>query len=233
MNHLAIRRAACLFFAFFPLLLTFRVASAQELLSNGTFDVDINGWTVNPDISNDGTIDWVAMQGLPPGSLRFPSEGQVALPQECFQMYPGVFKFNADVFMETSGEFVDCHINYYLYTENDDCTGGYAWFINTDQSQPVPGMTLMNEWETLDFDLPMDAGSIKDFGFPSIRPVIIKDGDIGGDDACLFDNVSFQFVPEAPGPSSIPALSTTGMATLATLLAIAGMGVVRRSFVRP
>jgi hypothetical protein len=202
------------------------VASAQELLSNGTFDTDIDGWTLSPGISTDGTIDWEVMQGLPPGSLRFSNGAHVALPQECFGLQLGVFNFNTDVFMETSGDFIPCHINYYLYTDSE-CESEFAYFIDL-----FPIVTSMNEWENLEFNLPIDQNTVDNFPFPYIRPVIGKGGGVNDVEACLFDNVSFQFVPEAPGPSSIPALSTTGMALLATLLAIAGIGVVRRSFVR-
>jgi hypothetical protein len=162
-----------------------------------------------------------------PGSLRFSNGAHAALPQECFGLQVGVFNFNTDVFMETSGDFIPCHINYYLYAEKD-CTGELGLFIS-----PLPIISLMNEWENLEFNLPIDQNTVDNFPFPYIRPVIAKGGGVNDVEACLFDNVSFQFVPEAPGPSSIPALGTTGMAILATLLALAGVGVVRRSFVRP
>jgi len=203
------------------------MASGQELLSNGTFDTGIEGWTVDTVVSP-GTIDWASAQGLPPGALRFPTEDQFALPQECFHMAPGVFEFSADVFMETAGEFVDCHINYYLYVTNDDCTGDHGWFINVGGNNVVPIMTVANEWERLEFNLPMDEESIATGGFPSIRPVLVKSGDLNADDACLFDNVSFRFVPEQLPVTAVPSLGAVGLWILGGLLAVAGFVLIRR-----
>jgi hypothetical protein len=60
--------------------------------------------------------------------------------------------------------------------------------------------------------------------------VLIKQGDQGADDACIFDNVSFQFTPLAA--IDVPTLDATGFAVLAALLALAGLGVLRRQELR-
>jgi len=197
----------------------------QAVISNGTFDANIAGWILNPDIPTSGYIEWTAIQGQPPGALRFVGEDAGAFTTDCFTFETGLLAFSADAFMETSGEFVFCHLNYLLYSTSD-CSDEPATFVVVGGVIPVPYTHSANTWERLTFELPVPPDPFNSTGFMTYRPILHKAEDFAGDDACVFDNVSLTLGP-LPAPP-IPVADSVGLGLLAALLALVGLTVLRR-----
>jgi len=218
--HLA---GACLF----ALVLVTGAAQGQlpELISNRTFDTNLDGWEANPPTV--GTLEWAATQGLPPGALKMVgSQDQFAATTDCFHFEPGTIFFTADAFMETGTQFVDCLLNMYLYIEADDCTGEYSSFVIVGGHTIIPQVETPNQWEHLILKVPIPDDP-SETGVLSFRPVMIKFNDYDADDACIFDNASLRIAP--PGVTEVPALSPVGFAVLGVLLAVAALAVLRRA----
>jgi hypothetical protein len=195
-----------------------------DLISNGTFDTNLDGWEANPPTS--GTLEWVATQGQPPGALKMVgSEDQFAAPADCFHFEAGTIFFTADGFMESDAQFVDCLLNFYLYKDADDCTGEYGSFAIVGGVSIIPQVETPNQWEHLVLEVPIPDDP-SETGVLSFRPAMIKFNDFGGDDACIFDNASLRIVPR--GVTEVPALSPVGFAVLGLLLAMAALAVLRR-----
>ncbi len=196
----------------------------EELISNGAFDSDIDGWETWP--LSTGTIEWTSTQGQPPGALRFIGPDQDAILSDCFHFVPGVIYFTADAFMETGGEFVNCSLNFFMYSQEDDCTGNFGVFAIIDGQSVSPRVENPNQWEHLvmEVGIPDDP---TETGVRSFRPIMTKSLDFQGDDACIFDNASLRIVPRAV--TEVPALSPAGFAVLSILLTLAAFVVLRRT----
>lgn len=212
----------------FLLALTLGSGEAQgqsELIGNGTFDADTDGWILTP-LSN-GSLDWSSTQGQPPGALKMVGgQDQVALPTDCFHFAPGTIFFTADGFMETTGEFIDCGLNFYLYADAADCTGDHGTIPIIGGVSIIPQVETPNQWEYLVLEVPIPDDP-SETGVLSFRPAMVKLNDSGGDDACIFDNASLRIVPR--GVTEVPALSSLGFAALGLLLAAAALVVLRRA----
>lgn len=196
----------------------------QELISNGTFDANLDGWMVHT--YSTGTMEWSATQGLPPGALRLVGEDQFAMTTACLHFAPGSFIMTADGFMETRGENVHCGLNFAMYSMSADCTGEFSSIAIVYGTDIVPSVQRQNEWEPLVMVVPIP-DDVSETGILSFRPIVVKAGDFGGDDACIFDNVSLRLAPR----STIPTVSKTGLVVLEAFLAIIGL-VVLRSWAR-
>jgi len=195
-----------------------------ELIGNGTFDADTDGWALSP--LSAGTLEWSATQGQPPGALKLvDGEDQEAASTDCFHFAPGTIFFTADAFMETGFQFVNCGLNFFLYREASDCTGDYGSFPIVGGVSIVPQVETPNQWEHLVLEVPIPDDP-SETGVLSFRPVMIKLNDYGADDACIFDNASLRIVPR--GATEVPALSPVGFAVLGLLLAMAALAVLRR-----
>lgn len=197
-------------------------ATAQNLVSNGTFDSGIEGWMT--DGTGPGTISWDATRGQPPGALRFPDFNQSAISEECLIPQVGTYTLSTDAYMETSGEFVLCTVNFFLY-QSTDCSGEGGEVIILD-GPGFPSVTEANTWQRLETDFGILPIIIEDPPFYSMRPMLIKSGNSLSDDTCLFDNVSLTFTPIAA--AEIPAVGPLGLAVLAALLGAAGLLILRR-----
>lgn len=210
--------------AYAALLLTFsRGVFGQELLSNGSFDTSVDGWMEDPSGSFNGPMVWTGSQGQPPGALTFPGGDQEAITEECYVVEQGTYLYSADAFMATTNDFLVCSLNYYMYSTMD-CSGPHASFTNVGNMVVVPNVEMPNQWERLEFNLPLGpqglGGSLIAF-----RPALAKSDDQGGDDTCLFDNASFRLVAQ---PLQIPTLTPAALVVLAALLAVAALIVLRR-----
>jgi len=196
-----------------------------ELIGNGTFDANTDGWTLSE--FSTGTVEWTATQGQPPGALKLvDGEDQVAVPTACFHFEPGTVFFTADVFMETSFQFVDCGLNLFFYAEASDCTGEYGSIPIIGGISILPEVETPNQWEHLVLEVPIPDDP-SETGVLSFRPVMVKLNDYGADDACIFDNASLRIVPR--GVTEVPTLSSLGFAVLVILLAAAALVVLRRA----
>jgi len=197
---------------------------SQELLTNRTFDTGIEGWTtrgVGP-----GTIVWDSAQGQPPGSLRFPDEDQVAITQACFHPQVGTYTLSTDAYLETSGQFVECLINFVLYLE-PDCSGEGSPIIDVNGGGVIfPRVTAPNTWQHLEFEFHIGQDTLDQSGILGIRPLLTKLGDFPPLDACLYDNVSLSYTP--PSVTEVPALGSAGLTVLAALLGVSGALTLRR-----
>jgi len=195
-----------------------------ELISNGSFDANLDGWEANPPTV--GTLEWAATQGQPPGSLKMVgAEQQWATPTGCFHFEAGTVFFTVDAFAETDIQFVDCLINLYLYVDAADCTGEYGSIPIIGGISILPQVETPNQWEHLVLEVPIPDDP-SETGVLSFRPVMVKFNDYGADDACIFDNASLRIVPR--GVTEVPALSPVGFAVLGLLLALAALAVLRR-----
>ncbi len=193
---------------------------AQNLLVNGTFDTGITGWVVDP--SDPGGAEWDPTLGQPPGALSLTGEYQRIFPEPCYLAVPGTYRFRADAYMKTNGDGLFCSIEWALY-HTEDCSDSYAIIV----SPPVGSWVLeMNQWESLSFDRP---GLQFLDGTKAVRPYLGKAIDENGDDACVFDNVYFEIIPTPV--TSVPAVSSVGLAVLTVLLGLAGFVVLRRRIV--
>ena len=199
----------------------------QELIDNGTFDSDVQGW--NLETSGSSMIEWRANQGLPPGALAAIGDDQTILTSDCFQFETaGELLLSADIFMETDDDFVICLLNYFLYSQSNDCTGNFSEFANIPGIVDLPIVTEPNRWEKLNFfPLILPPDPVAETGVLSYRPVLIKFGDQGGDDACIFDNVSLTFTPAPQNVTEVPVTSPVGLGIFAGLLAL-GAGLMLR-----
>lgn len=207
------------------ILVTGEARGQPELISNGTFDADTDGWILGP--FSAGTIEWAAAQGQPPGALKLvDGEDQEAVATDCFHFAAGRVFFTADVFMETDFQFVNCGLNFFLYSEASDCTGVYGSFPIIGGVSIAPQVETPNQWEHLVLEVPIPLDP-SETGILSFRPVMVKLNDYDADDACIFDNASLRIVP--PGVTEVPALSPGGFAILGVLLALAALAVLRRT----
>lgn len=199
-----------------------------QLLENGTFDANVDQWTVGLVFGSTGTIEWSSTQGQPPGSLRIVGDDQNAFPEECFTMTPGVFSFSADAFMDNtaSGEFIGCGLNLAMFNEADDCTGDFATIAIVDGSYTPPSLDTPQVWQNLEIALPLTEQTIADLSIVSFRPLLEKYGDFNSDDACVWDNASMTI---APFPITVPTMNEIGLGVLGVLLALAALTVLRRT----
>jgi len=194
-----------------------------ELIGNGAFDADTDGWILSP--LSPGSLEWSSTQGLPPGALKMVGgQDQVSLPTDCFHFAPGTIFFAADGFMETTGEFIDCGLNLYLYADAADCTGDHGTIPIIGGVSIIPQVETPNQWEHLVLEVPIPDDP-SETGVLSFRPVMVKVNDSGGDDACIFDNASLRIVPR----TEVPVLSPVGFAALCVLLAVAALAVLRKT----
>jgi len=208
----------------FSLLFIASQSSAQELIANGSFDSNLDGWASSPDST--GIISWTGSQGQPPGAMKFIGEDQEALLLDCFHLVPGTITFSSDAFMETSGEFVSCHLNFFLYTEATDCTGPFGVFTIIGEDTVIPEVENPNEWERLVLEVQVP-NNPAETGVLSFRPIMVKFGDFMGDDACIFDNASLRIVPR--GVTEVPALSPAGFAVFGALLSLVALVALRKA----
>jgi len=201
-------------------------AVSQELLTNRTFDSGIEGWMtrgVGP-----GTIAWDSTQGQPPGSLRFPDFDQVAITEACFNPQVGIYTLSTDAYLETSGEFLECLINFVLYLE-PDCSGEGSPIIDVVGGGGLfPRVTAPNTWQHLEFAFPIGQDTLDQSGILGIRPLLTKLGDFPPQDACLYDNVSLMYTPLSA--TEVPDLGSAGLTILAALLGFTGTFVLHRRF---
>lgn len=210
----------------FLLCLAVGASAQQELIDNGSFDTDVDGWMAGMVVGSNGTIEWGSSQGQPPGALRMVGDDQDALPEECFQTTAGFITFSADGYMETSGDFLGCGLNFFFYRESTDCTGEF-FVIGTGGGDTVPPILgAQNEWETLEFVVPLSSDGILDLKIPSFRPIFSKFDDFNSDDACVWDNASLRIVPIQP--TSIPTMSEAGLAVLSVLIALIALLLLRK-----
>ena len=199
----------------------------QELIDNGHFDTGIEGWIAD-EFPDGGTIAWASDPGQPPGALKFVGDGQVARPTECFQFnVAGELTYSMDVFMETTGDFFSCTLNLNLYKDANDCTGNFAVIAEIPRIFHLPEATIPNQWQELVFELPLPENPAEATNALSYQPVILKDFDENGDDACIFDNVSLVFTPAPQNITEVPVTSPVGLGIFAGLLAL-GAGLVLR-----
>jgi hypothetical protein len=198
-------------------------AAAQEQIANGTFDVDIDGWATRD--PQGGGIEW-SPEGNPGGALKFVGDGQAAYYAAiCYQLdREGVLVYSMDVYMQTNGDYVSCTLNFDLY-DSTDCTGSRTEIAEIPGYFELPRPTAPNEWQRLTFEYP--AGQAGTGALTALQPVLIKAGDQGGDDACLFDNVSLFLIPDPVAAPDIPAVTSAGLVVFVVLLVLAA-GVVRR-----
>jgi len=210
-------------------VVTASTAAAQELITNGTFDADIDGWMIWD--GGLGVLEWSPAQGQPPGALKIDAGDQEVMTTACYQFEPGTLFFAADGFMESSGERYLCNLNFFLY-ETADCTGDFGMFSHVGPGpSPIPEVWNLNIWEHLVFELGVPENPGPTNGFYSYRPALIKSGDTFDDDACVFDNISMILVPPQPA-AEIPALSPVGLVAFVLLLLAAGI-YLRRTRTRP
>jgi hypothetical protein len=203
------------------LTLTTPAVTLGQELGNWTFDTDLEGWMLEFDL---GIIERSVTQGQPPGAARLSSEGDAAIPGECFHFAPGNLSFTADGFMETSGEPLNCSLNFFLYTTAEDCTGPFTTIpIVGGEDIIIPFVQTPNQWEHLTLEIPLPA-PVDPTGVRSFRPTIIKGVDNNNDDACVFDNINLRLAPL----TTIPTTSPVGLVVLGLFLAIAGFVLVRR-----
>jgi hypothetical protein len=203
----------------FALTLTTPAVTLGQELGNWTFDTDLEGWMLEFDFGN---IEWSASQGQPPGAARLSSEGDAAIPGECFHLAPGTLSFTADGFMESHVNLVNCSLNFLLYTTAKDCTGPYFTIAIVGGEDIIPFVQTPNQWEHLTLEIPLDPGSSTDV--KSFRPTIIEGGTNNNQDACVFDNLNLRIAPM----TTIPTTSPVGLVVLGLFLAIAGLVLVRR-----
>lgn len=196
---------------------------SQELIANGTFDSGINGWEVKDTLS--GNLTWDAGLGLPPGGLRIDGGDLAAGTTNCFQFEEqGLLTLSFDAFMGTTNDNIDCTLNYFFYTDADDCTGNFSIIAENGQFQ-LPGTTLPNEWENISFELDVPEDPVNTTGVLSYQPILVKNLDIGDDGFCVYDNVSLFFEPLSV--TAIPTLNEKSLLVLTALLALAGAAVLR------
>ena len=203
------------------------LSAQEEMLTNGTFDLDVNDWTVGLVFGSTGTIEWSSSQGLPPGALRMVGDDQASFPEECFLMTPGVFNFSADGFMDTDPnvDILGCGLNLAIYVDEVDCTGNYYVIPILDGDLP-PALSMANQWQRLQIELTLPQQSIEDLDIVSFRPIFEKYGDMGSDDACVWDNASMTMTPFL---TAVPTMSEVGLAVLCLLLIVAAVAILRRT----
>lgn len=207
------------------ILLSATCAFAQELLANSSFDTDIDHWEIESSVGG-GSMEWSGLHGQPPGALRTSGVGLTVKPDTCYQLETaGTLTFSFDAFMETGGDFHDCTMNIFFYSDSDDCTGNFAELAENSQFD-IPGTTIPNQWQSLSLELPIPGDPVNQTGVQSIHPVLVKGfGDANGDDVCIFDNASFYF---APSVTAVPTLNEKALAILVILLAMGGTLILRR-----
>jgi hypothetical protein len=202
------------------LTLTTPTLTLGQELGNWTFDTDLEGWALEFDF---GIIEGSATHGQPPGAARLSSDGDAAIPGECFHFEPGIMSFTADGFMESHVNPVSCSLNFLMYLTADDCTGVFSTIPIVPGDDLVPFVQTPNQWEHLTLAVgipdPIDVTGVKSF-----RPAIGESGVINNQDACVFDNLNLRFAPL----TTIPTTSPVGLVVLGLFLAIAGLVLVRR-----
>ncbi|MBT4519633.1 MAG: hypothetical protein HOC23_06485 [Halieaceae bacterium] len=196
-------------------------ALSQELLTNPTFDTDIDGWTT--DGTGPGTISWEAGQGQPPGALSFPDFDQQATTQECWQTQAGNYTLRSDAYMQTSGDFLECSINLFRYQE-PNCSGNATPIVVAG----APSISIPNSWQSLELITEVTPSDLNSGNFSGIRPMLSKQSDLQANDACLYDNVSLTFTPPPAPPVPAPTSGLFGLALLCALLGVVGLTALRR-----
>ena len=176
-------RSLCLAFAVLALP---QAAAAQDLIVNGHFHTDINGWTlVGTGSQAWDPLDWQAAPGS--GSIRVtntdPTANMATGSAQCIPLTPsGTYEFGAHVRFP-AGQSLGA--------------GGVAvgWFSNTTCTNPpistnnTPAVfsTTINTWvESFSSGVAAPAGTVA----VGVGPGVVKLG-AGGSTAGLFDRVRF------------------------------------------
>ncbi|NJL27772.1 MAG: hypothetical protein HC897_07680 [Thermoanaerobaculia bacterium] len=187
------------------------VANAQNLVPNGSFTTDIEGWEL-PSVPNT-SITWDAF-GNPAGSLRIettwvnPAPGTgISVVSPCLRLSPGRHNLRGDVFSQTATG--GCGINLFFY-DSLDCSDNPG---NTSITFAPDGV-----WETQEQEFEV-------FTEEAYRVVLFMSVFAPtGPETCNFDNVSLT----GPRNLDVPTLGGWGLIALAGALAGCGIFVSLR-----
>lgn len=188
-------------------------ADGQNLIANGSFNANVDGWTL-PGGEAETSIAWDGGNGSPsPGSLRMtstltPVQGRnVEAVSSCVATIPDeILTVSGRVLKPGTDAGLTCYTTLALYG-GIDCTGNRLITLNFPPN--TPGV-----WE--------DSGIV----FPA--PVVYQSARVSltmelngpdmGEKVCLFDTVSMTSDSRGAPISDIPVLSWPGIVVLSLLM---------------
>ncbi len=191
-------------------------AHAQpNLLPNGTFDADVDHWTIPNDPAV--TVSWSGF-GNPGGSLRLDvtePNTSAGVHSACISSPSGFYTVRGQS-LRPSGEpaVMICRATIRGWSE-PNCEGS----VTTIQGPPAGPP---DEWVELEY-----VGVLGDFGIDSIV-VDLHAERLGGagTTTCYFDNI--HLTGPIPSPLEIPSLGGAGLAAFSALLLLAATVALRR-----
>jgi len=178
-----------------------------EMVTNGTFDIDLSGWILNPPV-----VSWVGDDGDPNGD---PNVGCIEIGLPMSYAYQWVYGFQAGetYHMSYSVRGVDQYLDYYpwvRFTDGVDGTPVASEFIYQDNSTVTNTYYLPDglltpaptEWTTYELDMIPGAGATHLY--------LRLDSNGGSPSNVRVDSVSI-ISPGAPPPYTLgPELVTNG-----------------------
>lgn len=186
-------------------------AGATNLISNGSFDSDLTGWSSAP-VPN-STFAWDAF-GNPQGSLRITSSAEYVWAETfgpCLVLAPGIELYEIAGGAYAVGPGAQCRVEFAQYLSTD-CSGPRAsGGLHVSPSQ---------EWESQTYTMAAA------WGYASMRPALINVRTAGPETACHFDNI--RVYPFGAPALVIPTADARGLALLAAAIALAGASVLGR-----
>ncbi len=117
---------------------------AQNLLTNGSFNSDVAGWTVK---EGNAEISWDGANGSPsPGSLRL-SSTRVSSAFEavgpCIETIEDEVLAVTGRVLEPAAPGITCFITITIYSESDNCTGSRTITGNVPPNMSSTGMVVL------------------------------------------------------------------------------------------
>lgn len=189
-----------------------------NLLANGTFDTDLDGWTLP--VEPGTTVVWDAF-GDPGGSLRVTvtePNTSTGIYSACISGPVGRYTVRGSSY-HPSGDpaLMICHASIRGWTL-PDCQGSMATIL-------PPGPPALDEW--VPWEYVQFIGEMSGVGIESIVvDLTVQRFGGAGETTCYFDNI--ELIGPVQSPLEIPTLDWIGAALLIGLLAAGAIVVLRR-----
>lgn len=205
-------------------LLMATAVQGQNLLTNGGFDSDVDGWVYfgGPETF----LRWDGDRGMPNrGSLQLSSKQDIvgrnplfeAMSGECFPVTAGEIIRVEALVLANPGVGV-CFVEV-VFFKGPECSGSRSFSGNVPPN--TPGV-----WEPRTFTI--DVGTTARTA--RVALALFRSSGSHGLTTCNFDSVSLTRGPErgAPVPEDIPTLSAAGLLALIPLIAFGAVAALRR-----
>jgi len=189
-------------------------ATAQNLLTNGTFDGSLTGWAASSNTTYDSTLDNTGASGSGPAQSVV-TANDLAVVTQCIAIRPGAqYTFGGDVILSATlnyGGAADFGVKWY---SGVNCGGSQV-----GSASYTSGATTRGAWLSL-------SSSLQTAPTGAVSVLLLAEHTVPatGTDQANFDNMFL----DGPAATTIPVLGRVGFLALATVCAALGIWLLRR-----